>query len=134
MFTHLVDGSRNVLLTIVTEGRVNFWLSANGLFLYSMLICVQLLAVSDLFTERNQFEMMYTTLTELRKVHPSEDEILIQYLIPATCKAAAVLGMVRNSHGSLLEIDESLVNSSLASAAKSDVLGKSGLSLRKSLS
>ncbi|XP_032540792.1 huntingtin isoform X4 [Chiroxiphia lanceolata] len=52
-----------------------------------------LLAVSDLFTERNQFEMMYTTLTELRKVHPSEDEILVQYLIPATCKAAAVLGM-----------------------------------------
>ncbi|OPJ70853.1 hypothetical protein AV530_017206 [Patagioenas fasciata monilis] len=53
-----------------------------------------LLAVSDLFTERNQFEMMYTTLTELRKVHPSEDEILVQYLIPATCKAAAVLGMI----------------------------------------
>ncbi|XP_066488921.1 huntingtin [Tiliqua scincoides] len=52
-----------------------------------------LLAVSDLFTERNQFEMMYTTLTELRKVHPTEDEILIQYLVPATCKAAAVLGM-----------------------------------------
>uniref|UniRef100_A0A670ZHJ8 Huntingtin n=1 Tax=Pseudonaja textilis TaxID=8673 RepID=A0A670ZHJ8_PSETE len=52
-----------------------------------------LLAVSDLFTERNQFEMMYTTLTELRKVHPSEDEILLQYLVPAICKAAAVLGM-----------------------------------------
>ncbi|KAI6069682.1 Huntingtin isoform X2 [Aix galericulata] len=58
-----------------------------------ILISEVLLAVSDLFTERNQFEMMYTTLTELRKVHPSEDEILIQYLIPATCKAAAVLGM-----------------------------------------
>lgn len=56
--------------------------------------CVQLLVVSDLFTERNQFEMMYSTLTELRRVHPSEDEILIQYLVPATCKAAAVLGMV----------------------------------------
>ncbi|XP_013930191.1 PREDICTED: huntingtin-like, partial [Thamnophis sirtalis] len=52
-----------------------------------------LLAVSDLFTERNQFEMMYATLTELRKVHPSEDEILLQYLVPAVCKAAAVLGM-----------------------------------------
>ncbi|XP_060634006.2 huntingtin isoform X2 [Anolis sagrei] len=52
-----------------------------------------LLAVSDLFTERNQFEMMYTTLTELRKIHPSEDEILVQYLVPAICKAAAVLGM-----------------------------------------
>ncbi|CAI9613973.1 unnamed protein product, partial [Staurois parvus] len=52
-----------------------------------------LLAVSDLFTERNQFEMMYTALTELQKQHPSEDEILIQYLVPAICKAAAVLGM-----------------------------------------
>nr|XP_008114138.1 PREDICTED: huntingtin [Anolis carolinensis] len=52
-----------------------------------------LLAVSDLFTERNQFDMMYTTLTELRKIHPSEDEILVQYLVPAICKAAAVLGM-----------------------------------------
>ncbi|XP_012667730.2 huntingtin [Otolemur garnettii] len=52
-----------------------------------------LLVVSDLFTERNQFEMMYSTLTELRRVHPSEDEILVQYLVPATCKAAAVLGM-----------------------------------------
>lgn len=50
--------------------------------------------VSDLFTERNQFEMMYMTLTELRRVHPPEDEILLQYLVPATCKAAAVLGMV----------------------------------------
>ncbi|XP_040093581.1 huntingtin [Oryx dammah] len=52
-----------------------------------------LLVVSDLFTERSQFEMMYLTLMELRKAHPSEDEILLQYLVPATCKAAAVLGM-----------------------------------------
>ncbi|MFT7807444.1 huntingtin isoform X1 [Arapaima gigas] len=52
-----------------------------------------LLAVSDLFTERNQFEMMYNTLSELQKVHPTEDEILNQYLVPAICKAAAVLGM-----------------------------------------
>ncbi|KAL7976412.1 hypothetical protein Chor_015476 [Crotalus horridus] len=41
------------------------------------------------FRSKNQFEMMYTTLTELRKVHPSEDEILLQYLVPALCKAAA---------------------------------------------
>ncbi|EFB15589.1 hypothetical protein PANDA_004691, partial [Ailuropoda melanoleuca] len=52
-----------------------------------------LLVVSDLFTERTQFEMMYLALTELRRVHPAEDEILAQYLVPATCKAAAVLGM-----------------------------------------
>lgn len=61
--------------------------------------CLQLLVVSDLFTERSQFEMMYLTLTELRRVHPSEDEILLQYLVPATCKAAAVLGMVRRGGG-----------------------------------
>ncbi|XP_075946777.1 huntingtin isoform X3 [Anarhichas minor] len=52
-----------------------------------------LLAVSDLFTERNQFDMMFSTLTELQKLHPPEDEILNQYLVPAICKAAAVLGM-----------------------------------------
>ncbi|XP_015417051.1 PREDICTED: huntingtin [Myotis davidii] len=55
-----------------------------------------LLVVSDLFTERSQFEMMYQTLTELRRAHPPEDEILLQYLVPATCKAAAVLGMRRS--------------------------------------
>ncbi|XP_075400754.1 huntingtin isoform X2 [Tenrec ecaudatus] len=52
-----------------------------------------LLVVSDLFTERSQFEMMFTTLMGLHRVHPSEDEILLQYLVPAACKAAAVLGM-----------------------------------------
>uniref|UniRef100_A0A8C5BH89 Huntingtin n=1 Tax=Gadus morhua TaxID=8049 RepID=A0A8C5BH89_GADMO len=52
-----------------------------------------LLAVSDLFTERNQFDMMFSTLMELQKLHPMEDEILNQYLVPAICKAAAVLGM-----------------------------------------
>ncbi|XP_030287359.1 huntingtin isoform X7 [Sparus aurata] len=52
-----------------------------------------LLAVSDLFTERNQFDMMFSTLMELQKLHPPEDEILNQYLVPAICKAAAVLGM-----------------------------------------
>ncbi|XP_023820147.1 huntingtin isoform X4 [Oryzias latipes] len=52
-----------------------------------------LLAVSDLFTERNQFDMMFSTLMELHRLHPPEDEILNQYLVPAICKAAAVLGM-----------------------------------------
>lgn len=37
---------------------------------------------------------MFSTLMELQKVHPPEDEILNQYLVPAICKAAAVLGMV----------------------------------------
>jgi hypothetical protein len=62
--------------------------------------------VSDLFTERTQFEMMYLTLTELRRVHPLEDEILVQYLVPAICKAAAVLGMVSESGASFKDICE----------------------------
>lgn len=37
---------------------------------------------------------MFSTLMELQKLHPPEDEILNQYLVPAICKAAAVLGMV----------------------------------------
>ncbi|XP_064871723.1 huntingtin-like [Oncorhynchus nerka] len=37
--------------------------------------------------------MMFTTLMELQKSHPAEDEIMNQYLVPALCKAAAVLGM-----------------------------------------
>ncbi|KAG7222921.1 hypothetical protein INR49_015948 [Caranx melampygus] len=39
------------------------------------------------------FDMMFSTLMELQKLHPPEDEILNQYLVPAICKAAAVLGM-----------------------------------------
>lgn len=53
--------------------------------------------MSDLFTERNQFDTMFSTLLELQKLHPPEDEILNQYLVPAICKAAAVLGMVSGS-------------------------------------
>ncbi|ERE89780.1 huntingtin [Cricetulus griseus] len=71
-----------------------------------------LLVVSDLFTERTQFEMMYLTLTELRRVHPSEDEILIQYLVPATCKAAAVLGMDKTVAEPVSRLLESTLRSS----------------------
>lgn len=55
--------------------------------------------MSDLFTERNQFDMMFSTLMELHRLHPPEDEILNQYLVPAICKAAAVLGMVSPAEG-----------------------------------
>ncbi|XP_078717925.1 huntingtin isoform X2 [Lampetra fluviatilis] len=54
-----------------------------------------LLMISDLFSERSQYEAMFAILTELLKVHPTEDEIFSQYSVPAICKAAAVLGMDR---------------------------------------
>lgn len=47
--------------------------------------------VSDLFTERSQFEMMYLADGVAEGTPPEKDEILLQYLVPATCKAAAVL-------------------------------------------
>ncbi|XP_058157313.1 huntingtin isoform X2 [Dasypus novemcinctus] len=71
-----------------------------------------LLVVSDLFTERSQFEMMYLTLTELRRVHPAEDEILVQYLVPAMCKAAAVLGMDKAVAEPISRLLESTLRSS----------------------
>ncbi|KDR16213.1 huntingtin [Zootermopsis nevadensis] len=51
-----------------------------------------ILAVSDLFTEKAQFQWMLATCLELGKHHPFEDEILHQYLVFGACKAAAVLG------------------------------------------
>ncbi|XP_050396465.2 huntingtin [Patella vulgata] len=52
-----------------------------------------MLSLSDLFMEREQFEMMLDTFLDLYKVHPAEDEILLQYLIVGICKAAAVIGV-----------------------------------------
>ncbi|KAJ9589854.1 hypothetical protein L9F63_017009 [Diploptera punctata] len=51
-----------------------------------------ILAISDLFTEKAQFQWMLSTCLELGKHHPVEDEILHQYLVLGACKAAAVLG------------------------------------------
>lgn len=90
------------------RGCCNVHFGLCGLLLVWML-CPQLLVVSDLFTERTQFEMMYLALAELRRVHPAEDEILIQYLVPATCKAAAVLGMVGDGGGGVHAGPPSLV-------------------------
>lgn len=50
--------------------------------------------LSDIFTERAQFEWMQNIMLELTRVHPPEDEIISQYLILGICKSAAVLSMV----------------------------------------
>lgn len=49
------------------------------------------LAISELFTERSQYQWMLDTCLDLSKVHPIENEILHQYLVIAVCKATAVL-------------------------------------------
>ncbi|XP_066998979.2 huntingtin [Anabrus simplex] len=50
------------------------------------------LAISDMFTEKAQFQWMLATCLELSRLHPLEDEVLHQYLVLGACKAAAVLG------------------------------------------
>ncbi|XP_071947754.1 huntingtin-like isoform X2 [Antedon mediterranea] len=64
-----------------------------------MLLCEtvkSVLAISDVFTERAQFEWMFDTLLELNKNHPVEDELVTQYVISGICKAAAILGMEKD--------------------------------------
>ncbi|GBL79207.1 Huntingtin [Araneus ventricosus] len=50
-------------------------------------------ALSDIFMEKTQFEWMLDTFLEVQRIHPAEDEVIAQYLIFGICKAAAVLGI-----------------------------------------
>ena len=50
--------------------------------------------ISDVFTQRGQYEWMFDTLLEVNKNHPVEDELVTQYAVPGICKAAAILGLV----------------------------------------
>ena len=57
------------------------------------------MCLSDLFTERFQFEWMLETLLDVQKVHPSEDELVLQYLNVGICKSAGVVGVVSTQIG-----------------------------------
>ncbi|KAI4485420.1 hypothetical protein M0804_006925 [Polistes exclamans] len=50
-----------------------------------------LLAISDLFVERAQYQWILDVCLEISRVHPIENGILYQYLVISVCKAAAVL-------------------------------------------
>ena len=54
----------------------------------------QVVALSDLFTERHQFEWMLDALLEVNRTHPTEDELVNNYLVVGICKAAAIVGLV----------------------------------------
>ena len=56
--------------------------------------CVQMVCLSDLFMEREQFEFMLDTLLDVVRVHPAEDELVNQYLTVGLAKATAVVGVV----------------------------------------
>ncbi|XP_041368406.1 huntingtin-like isoform X2 [Gigantopelta aegis] len=72
------------------------WLSCDGttkppLMLLNAAIR-SIVLLSDLFMEREQFEWMLDTLLEVLRLHPSEDELVAQYLNVGICKAVAVVG------------------------------------------
>lgn len=53
---------------------------------------LQVLYLSDLFTEPAQLEWLLARLLDVQRTHPAEDELVAQYLVVGVCKAAAVLG------------------------------------------
>ncbi|XP_011641684.1 huntingtin isoform X2 [Pogonomyrmex barbatus] len=54
-------------------------------------IMKSILAISDLFLERSQYQWMLDVCLEVSRIHPTENAILHQYLAVSVCKAAAVL-------------------------------------------
>lgn len=54
-------------------------------------IIKSILAISELFLERSQYQWMLDMCLEISKIHPTENAILHQYLAVSICKAAAVL-------------------------------------------
>jgi huntingtin len=56
-----------------------------------------MVCLSDLFMEREQFEFMLDTLLDVVKAHPSEDELVNQYLTVGLAKSTAVVGVVCSS-------------------------------------
>lgn len=54
-------------------------------------IIKSILAISELFLERSQYQWMLDVCLEISRIHPMENAILHQYLAVSVCKAAAVL-------------------------------------------
>jgi huntingtin len=56
------------------------------------------LMLSDVFTERSQYEWMLHKFLELSRSHPTEDELMHQLLTLGVCKAVALLAPVSHSY------------------------------------
>lgn len=62
------------------------------------------LMLSDVFTERSQYEWMLLKFLELSRSHPAEDELMQQLLTLGVCKALALLAPVRAKFDAAPEI------------------------------
>ena len=52
-----------------------------------------MLALSDLFTEKSQFQWMFDHFNAIQKIHPIEDEMLTNLLRIGLCKCISILGL-----------------------------------------
>ena len=59
-----------------------------------MLNNLQVVMVSDIFSQRHHFEWLLNVLLQVHSVHPVEDELVCQYIVYGVCKASAVAGLV----------------------------------------
>lgn len=73
-----------------------------------------LILISDFFTERHQFEWMFTSLYSLQSVQPLDDDLMLQYLVLGMCKAGAILGLNHNVCEILAPILECSLSSSIS--------------------
>nr|NP_001342356.1 huntingtin [Ciona intestinalis] len=86
--------------------------------------CVRsLLLISDLFTEKQQFEWMFVALTTLHNAQPADDDILMQYITPSMCKAGSVLGLNSETSENVLRVLEPSLRSTLLSCRTSALVG-----------
>jgi len=50
--------------------------------------------LSDVFTDKAQFEWMLSMFLNIHQSHPPDDELTMQYIVVGICKSAAVVGLV----------------------------------------
>nr|XP_022340193.1 huntingtin-like isoform X2 [Crassostrea virginica] len=84
------------------------WLSPNSILKPPLMlkneVVKSLVSLSDLFVEREQYEWMLDFLLDILKGHPSEDEIMMQYINVGLSKATAVIGLDSSSIEKLMKL------------------------------
>ncbi|XP_047128948.1 huntingtin isoform X1 [Hydra vulgaris] len=65
-----------------------------------------LCVLSDLLLEMSHFEWILGILMEFSQNHPSEDDIILEYLVPTVCKALAVLKLEGNTAERIVKLIE----------------------------
>ena len=83
-------------LNLVHIGLFGIWTACPRRFLSNILVCaLQAVLLSDVFTDRSQFDWMLSVLLDVQKTHPAEDELVSHYVVLGLCKAGSIVGLAR---------------------------------------